>query len=232
MTQDFSNFNNQFTNGQRGPLPEFGTQPLNNFTFSDPTQSAPNFGTQPLDNSAFSGATQSREPLPNFAGQQLNDFAFSNSTQSAPVFNSQPTSNYNYSNANTNKDPLPQSDYYVQSPVFTPTEDPRKKTNPEVQECAESAFGKGIAAIILAWFPVASIFAIFFGISGQKMAKKAIRLAAQYDVSPGGKVKGAKILSLLGLAFGIITTMEWLAGVCVALFWVLVDVGILYMLYQ
>ena len=231
MAQDFSNFNSQGATGNREPLPNFGTQPLNDFTFSDPTQSVPNFGTQPLDNSAFSGAAQSREPLPNFAGQQLNDFTFSNSSQPAPVFDSQPTNNY--SNANMYREPLPQQNYYAQAPVFTATEEPQKKTtNLEVQECAESAFGKGIAAIILAWFPVASIFAIFFGISGQKKAKQAVKLAAQYDVSPGGKVKGAKILSLLGLAFGIITTMEWLAGVCVALFWVLVDVGILYMLYQ
>ena len=181
-----NNFNNQFTNGQRGPLPEDGTQPLD---------------------FAYSNETQSREPLPNYASQPVNNYTYSNAPQYANEFNSQSANNYNYSNANMYREPLPQQNYYAQSPVYTPTEYPRTPApESEVERYASAALGKGIASMILSCFSlffVPAILAIVFGARAQSHSRTANRLARECGVSAGGKAIAGKILGIIGMISGI-----------------------------
>ena len=73
-----------------------------------------------------------------------------------------------YTAGNEQREPLPTMDY----PGYTPVvEQPRPQNYSQVTESANSAFGKGLAATIMAEFPVASLIAIFMGAAGLKKVK-------------------------------------------------------------
>lgn len=139
-------------------------------------------------NSQGSTATETREPLPTFGTQAQNSFTQQNATTA-------------------DREPLPTLDFSAQPPVFAKTSEPRSESNPEVDACAGSAFGKSLAAAIMAWFPICSIIAIILGSGGLKMVKRANELAAHYGVSAGGKNIAAKILGMIGKIAGIVMTV-------------------------
>lgn len=84
-----------------------------------------------------------------------------------------------------------------------------QQNHPAIAECADSAFGKGLAATIMAWFPIVSIVAIAMGSSGLNLVEQAQVIAAQYGVEAGGKATAAKILSKIGKIGGIVMTIFW-----------------------
>lgn len=81
--------------------------------------------------------------------------------------------------------------------------------DPAIDILAGNAFGKGLAAVIMASFPVASIIAIFSGLKGLRYAKDANALAESQGVSVGGKGKAGRILSLIGAIYGGAMTAFW-----------------------
>jgi hypothetical protein len=80
----------------------------------------------------------------------------------------------------------------------------------EVKKLADSAFGKCLAAVILAWWPICSVIAIILGGIGLKAAKQATELAEANKIQAGGKNIAAKITGKIGLIGGIIMTVFWL----------------------
>lgn len=110
-------------------------------------------------------------------------------------------------------------------PTFQQTEVPQLKV------LAEEAFSNGLAAVIMAEFPVASIFAIIKGCKAQKLAKEAENMAAGYGISAGGKNVAAKIMGIVGKISGIVNTALYaflaLYFACYALIMALVFMGIL-----
>ena len=86
---------------------------------------------------------------------------------------------------------------------------PTHPNHPAITECADSAFGKGLAATIMAWFPIVSIVAIAMGSSGLNLVEQAQVIAAQYGAEAGGKATAAKILSKIGKIAGIVMTIFW-----------------------
>ncbi len=97
------------------------------------------------------------------------------------------------------------TDYTIKNdaPDSTPVRDPR------IDEYAGTAFGKGLAATIMAWFPVASIIAIITGSKALSAAKAAKELAENCGTSAGGKCVAAKILGKIGKIGGIVMTAFW-----------------------
>ena len=79
----------------------------------------------------------------------------------------------------------------------------------KVQELVDSAFGKGLASTIMAWFPIASIIAIFIAAASKRASKEAVRLATALGIEVGGKNIAAKILNTIGLISGIVMTCFW-----------------------
>lgn len=77
---------------------------------------------------------------------------------------------------------------------------------PQLKELTENAFSNGLAAVIMAEFPVASIFAIFKGHKAQKLAREAENMAAGYGLSAGGKNVAAKVMGIVGKISGIVNT--------------------------
>ena len=77
------------------------------------------------------------------------------------------------------------------------------------KDCADSAFGKTLASVIMAWWPVTSVIAIILGAIGLKNVNKAEEIAANYGVSAGGKKVAAKIMGKIGLIGGIVMTAFW-----------------------
>ncbi len=78
--------------------------------------------------------------------------------------------------------------------------------DPAIDILAGNAFGKGLAAVIMAEFPVVSIIAIFTGLKGLRYAKNASALAESQGVSVGGKGIAGRILSTIGLIMGCAMT--------------------------
>lgn len=72
-----------------------------------------------------------------------------------------------------------------------------------------SAFGKGLAATILAWFPITSIIAIFLGSASTKLVAKLRDHATANGIKPSGKNIAAKILGMVGKIGGIAMTVFW-----------------------
>ena len=97
------------------------------------------------------------------------------------------------------------TDYTVKNdaPNSTPVRDPR------IDSYADSAFGKGLGATIMAWFPVASIIAIITGSKALSAVEAAQTLAASCGTSAGGKCVAAKILGKIGKIGGIVMTAFW-----------------------
>lgn len=79
----------------------------------------------------------------------------------------------------------------------------------KVQELVDSAFGKGLAATIMAWFPITSIVAIFLAAASKRASKEAVRLATALGIEVGGKNIAANVLNTIGLISGIIMTCFW-----------------------
>ena len=75
-----------------------------------------------------------------------------------------------------------------------------------IKQLADSAFGKGLASVIMSGFPIVSIFAIFMAIAGKKASNEADALAKTMNVSAGGKNIAARILSIIGLVESIVCT--------------------------
>ena len=80
-------------------------------------------------------------------------------------------------------------------------------TKTELDAMVDEAFGKGLAATICAWFPVASIVAIAQGSKGLKKLAEAKNLAQQYGTSLSGKNIAARILGMVGKIGGIVMTV-------------------------
>lgn len=78
---------------------------------------------------------------------------------------------------------------------------------PQLKELGDSAFGKGLAAAIMAEFPVTSIIAIIMGSKAQNLAAQAEAMAARYGVSAGGKCIAGKIMGKIGKIMGIVLTV-------------------------
>ena len=96
-----------------------------------------------------------------------------------------------------------------QQPVYQQPVAPAPTSAPAAQAYADEAFGKGLAATIMAWFPITSIIAIAMGGKGLGLLEQAEAIAAQYGVSAGGKAIAAKILSKIGKIGGIAMTIFW-----------------------
>ena len=130
-----------------------------------------------------------------------------------------------YEQPNTNgqeREPLPQYDFSGQQPTYQQPmyqqpmyqqpvyqQPPQDMYTREIGECADSAFGKGLAATIMAWFPVTSIIAIILGSGSVNLVEKAQELAARCGISAGGKCVAAKILGKIGKIGGIVMTIFW-----------------------
>lgn len=77
----------------------------------------------------------------------------------------------------------------------------------QLEKMVGDAFGKCLAACIMAWFPIASIIAIVMGSQGLNLVKDANTLAAGLGISAGGKAVGAKITGMIGKIGGIVMTV-------------------------
>ena len=94
-----------------------------------------------------------------------------------------------------------------EEPVAEPTPDPAVVN--EVADLANGSFGNGLAATIMANFPITCYIAIFLGIAGLKKSKRAGALASEHGIRVGGKGKVGKILSIVGIAYGGYMSLAW-----------------------
>ena len=94
---------------------------------------------------------------------------------------------------------------YAPQPVYAPMPDA------EVTGITDSAFGKGLAAAIMAWFPIASIIAIIFGSKAISLVAQARSLAASRRCLTSKKLISARVLGRIGLIAGIVMTSFWAA---------------------
>lgn len=101
-------------------------------------------------------------------------------------------------NANNNFDVYP--------PQFEQNYQDEKKSDPVVEECANGAFTKALASVIMANFPITSIVSIIMGVLALKGVKKTDELAATYGVEAGGKRTAAKIMGLIGTIYSSVMT--------------------------
>ena len=154
--------------------------------------------------------TANREELPQFGNAPQQDFGNpANGTRDPlPQFGmgQQPNFGQQFATGNNSREPLPQMNFQVPPPSFEQqqTEQP---SNPEVESTVNSAFGKSLAAAIMAWFPICSIIAIFLGSGGLKLVQAAIDRANQLGVQPGGKNVAARVLGMVGKIAGIVMTV-------------------------
>ena len=95
----------------------------------------------------------------------------------------------------------------VAEPVAEPTPDPAVVN--EVADLASGSFSKGLAATIMANFPITCYIAIFLGLAGLKKSKRAGALASEHGIRVGGKGKAGKILSIVGIAYGGYMSLAW-----------------------
>ena len=79
----------------------------------------------------------------------------------------------------------------------------------QIAELAGSAFGKGLAAVIIGELPIGSIISIALGSKAVKLSQKANELAASCGKRAGGKNIAAKILGNIGKYVGIAMTIFW-----------------------
>ncbi len=106
---------------------------------------------------------------------------------------------------NNNGSYQPETNQVHPAPVYPPV----TVTDPAVEACVDSAFGKSLASAIMCGFPVASIIAIFFGSAGLNLVEQAKMLAAQRGVRPSGKCVAATVLGKIGKIAGIVMTAFW-----------------------
>ena len=109
------------------------------------------------------------------------------------------------------RDPLPNMQYPTGAPVYqqAPTQQKNPALEAQLASYADAAFGKCLAACIMAWFPVTSIIAIVMGSNGLGIVQQAYDLAVRNGVSAGGKNIAAKILGKVGKIGGIAMTIFW-----------------------
>ena len=88
-------------------------------------------------------------------------------------------------------------------PVYQPAPDP------ELDALTGSAFGKGLAAAIMAWFPIASIIAIIFGSKALALVSQTRALAQMRQRQASKKLIPAKVLGMVGKIGGIVMTVFW-----------------------
>ena len=122
-----------------------------------------------------------------------------------------------------NREPLPTMNFSEQPPVFAQASyvDPAQQA--EVDEVVSGAFSKGLASVIMAWFPVASILAIVFGIISKRRVNQADALSAKYGISAGGRNIAAKVMSIIGIIAGSVMTGFWaFYGVFIVLYALLI----------
>ena len=108
--------------------------------------------------------------------------------------------------ATVEREPLPQFDGQMQAPAFEQAS-AGNGTHPEVEACVNAAFGKSLAATIMAFFPICSIIAIVFGCKGLRLVNEAIEKANRLGVQPSGKNVAAKVLGMIGKIAGIVYTV-------------------------
>ncbi|MBP3413713.1 MAG: hypothetical protein J6L81_00750 [Clostridia bacterium] len=116
--------------------------------------------------------------------------------------------NNNIENVTTTEQPAEQ---LAEVPAATAPADTQQNSAAatENHSMVNSAFGKGLAATILAWFPITSIIAIFLGGSATKLVKKLRDHATANGIKPSGKNIAAKILGMVGKIGGIAMTIFW-----------------------
>ena len=120
--------------------------------------------------------------------------------------------NYNYNPQQPpmdNQPPMGQPMYGQQPPMGQPPVIDPDFVHPEVQAKEDSAFGKGLASLILAEFPIGSIFAIGLGSKAQALAAESKQMAAFYGVDTHGKGQAGRILGKIGKILGIVMTSFW-----------------------
>ncbi len=158
-----------------------------------------------MDQNNFNGQgvqnDQTREPLPTFEQPvyqqpvyQQEQPVYQQPVYQQPVYQQEQPAYQQY------QQPVYQQPMYQQS--VSPV-------SQEIEEKAGSAFGKGLAATIMAWFPITSIIAIILGSIGLKLANANNEHASRLGVSAGGKNVAAKILGIVGLVSGIVMTIFW-----------------------
>lgn len=77
-------------------------------------------------------------------------------------------------------------------------------------EEVSSAFGNGLAATIIAAFPIASIVAIVLGNRALKTVENVRAVCLnQPELTLGRKNRAAKVLGLVGKILGIVMTVFW-----------------------
>lgn len=96
------------------------------------------------------------------------------------------------------------------NPNYNYNQQPQKlPAHPQVVSLANSAFAKGLAAAIMAEFPIVSIIAIILGFKAKSTSQQASNLAMQYNCEFPGKGVAGKILGLIGGIVGIVMTVIW-----------------------
>ena len=98
---------------------------------------------------------------------------------------------------------------YGQPPMGQPPVIDPDFVHPEVQAKEDAAFGRGLASLIMAEFPIASFFAIGLGGAAQKLAAESKAMAAYYGVDTHGKGQAGRILGKIGKIFGIVMSVFW-----------------------
>ncbi len=102
----------------------------------------------------------------------------------------------------------------VEEPAVQTAYEPAVDMDPikdEIAGLAGSAFGKGLAATIMANFPITCYISIFMGLAGLGKAKKAAALAEENGLRAGGKNTAGKVLSIVGLAYGAYMSLTYTA---------------------
>ena len=79
----------------------------------------------------------------------------------------------------------------------------------QIESLVKSAFGKGLASVIMAEFPILSIVSIFMGGTAVRQSEDASAMALRNGVSAGGKCVAAKVLGKIGKILGIVMTCVW-----------------------
>ena len=110
-----------------------------------------------------------------------------------------------FENLSSTRDPLPTYGNESANPYSNvPSNNiPR----PDVEDCVNSAFGKALASVIMAWFPITCIISIFLSSGALKLVAQANQLAANYGIGAPGKNIAAKVLGTIGKISSIIMTV-------------------------
>ena len=165
-------------------------------------------------NNNYQNTNTQREPLPTFQPEPQAPTAqpaYQQTPYQQPAYQQAPYQQPAYQQAPTAQPAYQQTPYqqtpYQQDNFYQAQQNPYAEQ--EVANYANSSFKKGLAALIMASFPVTSIISIFMGSGAIKRSKRASELASQYGVSAGGKSIAGKIMGIIGLIEGIFMTIWW-----------------------